>query len=70
MRLLLDAEQTYMQPAVDALAIAFQRTYNQEAAVLLNIYQCYLKVGPAPDCPARLHESAILHPQSSYCDNS
>ena len=53
MRLLLDAEQTCMQPAVDALAVAFQRTYNQEAAVLLNTYQCYLKVGPPPDCPAR-----------------
>lgn len=43
-RMLVDAEQTYMQPAIDAVTLALQMTYNREAAVVMNTYQCYLKV--------------------------
>ena len=43
MRMLIDAEHAYMQPAIDALTMALQRTYNKREAVVMNTYQCYLK---------------------------
>ncbi|ESO10545.1 hypothetical protein HELRODRAFT_108980 [Helobdella robusta] len=38
-----DAEQTYLQTAIEMLCIHFQRLYNECAPVVLNTYQCYLK---------------------------
>lgn len=46
--MLVDAEQTYMQPAIDAVTLALQMTYNKEGAVVMNTYQCYLKVDALP----------------------
>lgn len=42
--MMVDAEQTYLQVAIDALTIALQQRYNQESSVIMNTYQCYLKV--------------------------
>ena len=39
-----DAEQFNIQPAIDALVLDSMRRFNQTSAVVLNTYQCYLKV--------------------------
>ena len=42
-RFMVDAEQSYLQPAMDALVIHLQQTYNKREPVVFNTYQCYLK---------------------------
>lgn len=45
-RMNIDAEHIYMQPAIDAIALEAQRRVNRGTAVVLNTYQCYLKSTP------------------------
>ncbi len=44
LRLLVDAEYTYMNPGISAIALAMMRKCNKETAMVGNTVQCYLKV--------------------------
>lgn len=64
MRLLVDAEHTYFQPAIDALTINMQQKYNVFEPVVINTYQCYLK-----DAYQRLNTDMKVIPEGKSEDN-
>ncbi|CZR39166.1 uncharacterized protein FPRO_05642 [Fusarium proliferatum ET1] len=45
--ILIDAEQQFVQPAIDGIALVLMRKYNREQAIAYNTYQAYLKSTPS-----------------------
>jgi proline dehydrogenase len=43
LRIMIDAEHQYFQPAIDSIAKDMMREYNTEVPIVYNTYQCYLK---------------------------
>ena len=44
LKILVDAEYTYMNPGISAVALTMMVVFNKDAPIVGNTYQCYLKV--------------------------
>ena len=59
--ILMDAEQTFRQPAIDYLAIELSKTFNRTFPLLYNTYQLYLK-----ETPSKLYKHIELSKKDKF----
>ena len=43
-KIMIDAEQTYIQAALGYMVLLMQAVYNKDECIVFNTYQCYRKV--------------------------
>ena len=60
-RLLVDAEYTYLNPALRLLSLAAMMTYNTRAPLVAYTYQNYLKVTTALTHLSKLCAASYIH---------
>lgn len=56
-RVLVDAEYTYMNPALSLITMAMMKKFNKDGAWIWNTYQCYLKVNIAISAHYKQHRA-------------
>lgn len=56
-RVLVDAEYTYMNPALSLVTMAMMKKFNKDGAWIWNTYQCYLKVNIAISAQYKQHRA-------------
>ncbi|XP_030630426.1 hydroxyproline dehydrogenase [Chanos chanos] len=61
-RVLVDAEYTYMNPALSLITMAMMKKFNKDGAWIWNTYQCYLK-----ESRALLLDAIRLSVDHSFC---
>ncbi|KYO41056.1 hydroxyproline dehydrogenase isoform X2 [Alligator mississippiensis] len=61
-RVLVDAEQTYINPALGLVTLALMARWNRDRAWVWNTYQAYLQ-----DCRARLQQDAGVAERGGFC---
>eukprot|EP00596_Hydrurales_sp_CCMP1899_P008579 CAMPEP_0119040800 /NCGR_PEP_ID=MMETSP1177-20130426/10833_1 /TAXON_ID=2985 /ORGANISM="Ochromonas sp, Strain CCMP1899" /LENGTH=359 /DNA_ID=CAMNT_0007006207 /DNA_START=815 /DNA_END=1894 /DNA_ORIENTATION=+ len=61
-RLMIDAEHTYFQPAIDNITTDLERKYNKKYPVIFSTYQMYLK-----DASSRLKVDLERSKKFNYC---
>ncbi|KAG7507195.1 hydroxyproline dehydrogenase [Solea senegalensis] len=61
-RVLVDAEYTYMNPALSLVTMAMMKKYNKESAWIWNTYQCYLK-----ESSSLLLDALRLSQEDDFC---
>ena len=70
-RLMIDAEHSWFQPAIDHAATELQRRFNTHTPTILNTYQCYLRVsrsgGPAALCWCHITPQSMLTAHHPKC---
>ncbi|XP_061613067.1 hydroxyproline dehydrogenase isoform X2 [Phyllopteryx taeniolatus] len=61
-QVLVDAEYTYINPALSLVTMAMMKKFNKDGAWIWNTYQCYLK-----ETSTLLHEAISLSQEEGFC---